>query len=121
MPWRLAAAFWALALAVGSLAPGSAIPATNLKQLVLHFLGYWLFGHLLLRALETREPLVIQSKSLQAFLLASLYGGALEILQAFAPERAPALEDAAANALGALAACLAWPLAAPPASRTPSP
>ena len=89
-----------------------------------HFVGYALLGALLLRALaQATWSGVTRYTAIVAWLCGIAYGISDELHQAFVPPRTPALDDLAADAIGAavgIGAVLLWRRVAAGRPQTPA-
>ena len=92
--------------------PGLATPPGPISDKHFHFMSYGLLSVLLVRALASARVRDITWRvAILAFGLATFYGATDEFHQWFVPGRTSALDDLAADALGAAAAAgllLAW-------------
>ncbi|MBI2040488.1 MAG: VanZ family protein [DPANN group archaeon] len=94
---------WVAGLFAGSVLPGRSLLATeierfNLFGFGLHFLGYLIFGLLLVLTLKNYG---IKNSFAYSVLIAAAFGLAMEGLQMFVPNRDPSVIDALANTVGA--------------------
>ncbi len=94
---------WAAGLLAGSLLPGGSqlameVERFNLFGSGLHFLGYMIFGLLLILTLKNYN---VKNNFVYSVLIAAAFGIAMEVLQLFVPNRDPSIIDAVANTTGA--------------------
>jgi VanZ family protein len=98
-------------LFVGSTVADPAVPA-GVSDTSLHLLGYALLSLLLTRAVAGGLPSRMSARTaVFAFVGTVVYGGALEVQQAFIIERTAEIADVYANGAGGLlgtGVCWAW-------------
>jgi VanZ family protein len=121
--WLPALAQMAAIFVASSLSQLPSLPG-GLTNHTGHFVGYALLGALLLRALaHARWSGVTRYTAILAWLGSVAYGITDEMHQAFVPTRTPALDDLAADAIGAavgIGAVLLWRRAATGRPQTPA-
>jgi VanZ family protein len=92
--------------------PSLATPPGPVSDKHFHFMSYALLSALLVRAFASARMGAVTGRiAVLAFVVATLYGATDEVHQIFVPGRTAALDDLAADALGAATAAgllLAW-------------
>jgi VanZ family protein len=104
--WMPVAAQMAVIFGASSIPNLTTLPG-NLSDHAGHFVGYGLLGLAALRAFASAEWTGVTMRAIvSAWTLAAVYGATDEFHQRFVPGRTPAVDDWAADALGAAAAIL---------------
>jgi len=109
--YYLPAIVYAVGIFVLSSIPGLAPPVVGFRfsDKFYHFLEFFGFGFVLLRAFANSDSTLLSSRSLESTaVLGSLYALSDELHQYFVPNREMEFWDFLADAVGILTVCLIW-------------
>jgi VanZ family protein len=98
--WTITASYLVLVTWFSTI-PSTGIPLFPSADKVIHFLLYAVLGALCVWALSGLRRFLPRTIFCTAFLMATAYGGLMEVAQYFTPDRSMELLDAFANAAGA--------------------
>lgn len=95
---------WTLLILVLTLTPSSSLPSTSLFSYdkLGHIGVFTILSYLFVSGLNVNRPKQLSNNAYLAFFVTITYGIAIEIMQAFIPERGMEFFDMLANGLGSI-------------------